>query len=616
MTEKVFTLRSLITGLIFGSLVAMANAFMLLTIPVMITAAMLSVAALFAYSTLFKAPPPSSKEAVIAYTVHQAAAFAFSIFPVVWVFIVAYGIPSAIKLRIPDWILPDPTLYGNVLQNGVIFSRSWITPLAWIIPVSIVSGVAALLVVIWLRDHLIEGENLTFPSAQADIEFIKSVSTEKFRMDYLFYGLMAGFFFDFLLIHYPTSMGVSPEWLDAISRRVQLVDFTPYLKSVLPGAAFCIILGLGLLGLGMLMRPRSSMNMTAGAVIFYVLMSALLVSRKTIEPFSSFQSQWAAFRYPYGLSLSIGLFLTAALAPIVLRLASPLITGARWKWKPPLSTLAAFAVFCVFVLMLFSILSADRFVSILPLTRGGALTAGLVVLVTFVVGILVYVRIAGETGTTWMSQFADALDFVRRGALTSLGAVGFEGFALSESLQGPRFAAGQIEALKVGKAFDVNPRHQYLGALLGWCFAWLVSTPFVLLLWHFYGIGRGALPMLNVEAIARMLTTFSAGRMEIVFERWSLLAGFIIGVILLFLEKRNLPFTVTAFAVGVFAGPLYVSTFFCGGLIRILIERVKGAAWMDEKGMPFAAGLVLGGLALAPLLTVLVNVLVLAIGGA
>jgi len=36
---------------------------------------------------------------------------------------------------------------------------------------------------------------------------------------------------------------------------------------------------------------------------------------------------------------------------------------------------------------------------------------------------------------------------------------------------------------------------------------------------------------------------------------------------------------------------------------------------MDEKGKPLSAGLVLGGLALAPLLMVVVNVLVLAFGG-
>lgn len=173
-----------------------------------------------------------------------------------------------------------------------------------------------------------------------------------------------------------------------------------------------------------------------------------------------------------------------------------------------------------------------------------------------------------------------------------------------------------MEALKVGKAFDVNPRHQYVSALLGWCFGWLVSTPFVFLIWHFYGVGRGPLPMINMQAFASVIVAVSAGKITSVFNWWFLLAGFIIGAVVFFLEKRNLPFVVTAFGIGAFVGPFYVTTFFLGGLIRTIIEKKKGKSFMDEKGKPFSAGLVLGGLALAPLLMVVLNILILAFGGA
>jgi uncharacterized oligopeptide transporter (OPT) family protein len=156
MTEKTFTARSLLIGLVFGSLVAVVNAFLALTVGIMITGAMISVVALFAYASLFQAPPPSSKEAVISYTVHQGAAFAFSIFPVAWVLISLNDIPKSAGMRIPDWVLPDRTLYGNDLQQGVVLSKSWITPLSWMVPVAIVSGIAALMVVIWLRNQMIK----------------------------------------------------------------------------------------------------------------------------------------------------------------------------------------------------------------------------------------------------------------------------------------------------------------------------------------------------------------------------------------------------------------------------------------------------------------------------
>ena len=616
MIEKAFTLRSLIIGLIFGCLVAMVNAFLVLTVPViLISAAMLSVVALFAYSSFFKAPPPSSKEAVTAYTVHQAAAFAFSIFPIVWVFLVAYNVPQRTGLRIPDWVLPDSTLYDNVLRDGVIFSRSWITPLAWMLPVAIVSGIGALIVVIWLRDHFIEKENLAFPKAEADIQFIKSLTTEKFRLDYLFYGLVIGFFFDFLLIHYPTSFGMAPGWLRDISSHLRLLDATPYLNSILPGAAFCIVVSVGILGLGMLMSPKSTANMVGSAVLFYVVLGAFLASRGGLQTAETFYSQWSAFRYPYGLSLSTGLLITAALAPVVLTIASPLLSGPPWKWKPSTHTLVAFGVFCAAVIVLAMVLSMDRFVTGFPVSIRKALLVGLIMLAAFVLAIIINIRIAGEAGILWLFQFTDISDTMRRWALTGLQAVGFEGFVISESLKGTRFAAGQMEALKVGEAFGVKPKHQYISALFGWCLGWLIITPIVFLMWHFYGVSGDVLPMPNMQAIAAITVTFSQGNMTPVFDAWFILIGFIIGTVLFTLQKRNLPFVVTAFGIGAFVGPYYVTTFFIGGLIRAIIERVKGSTWMDEKGKPLSAGLVLGGLALAPLLMVVVNVLVLAFGG-
>jgi uncharacterized oligopeptide transporter (OPT) family protein len=605
----------LIIGLIFGSLVAMANAFLMLTIPVMITAAMISVAALFAYTAFVKEPPPSGKEAVISYTVHKAASYAFSIFPVVWVFLIAYNIPKRFSLSIPDWIIPDPTLYEDVLQTGTILSRSWATPLAWMIPVGIVSGIGALMVVIWLRDHFIHQENLRFPEAEADIQFIKSITDEKFRFDYLFYGLTLGFFFDFIFIRYPSSLGAAPDWMRELAYRLNLVDFTPYVGRVLPGAVLCIVVSFGLVGLGMLMSPKSTFNMVGSALLFYVVLGAILVSRETIQASRSFTTQWSAFRYPYGLSLSVGILLTAVLAPLVLKMASPLISGSKWKWKPPKETVAVFAVFCAAVFVLSLVLSMDRFMTVFPLSSGKALLVGAVMLAVFVVGILINTHIAGEAGLSWMTQFAEITDFLRRGIVIGVGALGFEGFAITESLKGARFAAGQVEALKVGQSFEVKPKHQYISGIFGWCFGWLISTPFVFLIWHFYGVGTGALPMLNVQATAMMMAAFSGGEWEIIFNNWFLLAGFIIGVVVFFLQKRNLPFVVTAFGIGVFVGPYYVTTFLVGAVIRMVIERIKGTTWMEEKGKPFSAGLVLGGLALAPLLMVVVNILVLAFGG-
>ncbi|MBU7014078.1 MAG: OPT/YSL family transporter [Theionarchaea archaeon] len=615
MTEKTFTARSLLIGLVFGSLVAVVNAFLVLTVGLMITGAMISVAALFAYASLFQAPPPSSKEAVISYTVHQAAAFAFSIFPLAWVLISSYGVPESAGMRIPDWVLPNKTLYGNVLQEGVILSKSWITPLSWMVPVAIISGIAALMVVIWLRNSLITEEDLAFPEAQAGVQFIKGLHLEKYRLDSLFYGMIIGFVVDFVFVYYPSSLGIAPDWLKNISAHFRLLDLTPYVGSVLHGALFCVIISLGFIGLGMLMSARSTFNMFGSAVAFYVFLSALLVSRGTIKGYAFFSNQWTDFRYPYGLSIAAGLLITAGLAPLILKLISPLLSGSRVTWKPSKSTVIVFIVFSAAVLMLASVLSFDRFVSEFPLSVSKAMLVGCILLGLFLLAILIDTRIAGEAGIVWLSQFAGITDSIRQFALSSLGVLGFSGFAITESLQGSRFAAGQMEALKVGEAFDVNPKHQYLGALLGWCFGWLISTPFVFLIWHFYGVGGVALPMANMQSVATSIVAFSTGQMGLVFDGFFVLAGLLIGIVVFFLQKRNLPFVLTAVGIGALVGPLYTSTFFIGGLVRAIVERVKGTAWMDEKGKPFAAGLVLGGIALAPLVMVLINVVVSALGG-
>lgn len=615
MTEKTLTVRSLLIGLVFGSLVAVVNAFLVLTVGLMITGAMISVTALFAYASLFQAQPPSSKEAVVSYTVHQAAAFAFSIFPLTWVLITLYNVPESAGMRIPDWILPNKTLYGNVLQEGVMLSKSWITPLSWMVPVAIVSGIAALMVVIWLRNSLIKEEGLAFPGAQTDIQFIKGLQLERYRLDHLFYGMIIGFVVDFVFVYYPSSLGYAPDWLVDISSQFRLLDLTPYVGSVLHGALFCVIISVGFIGLGMLMSPKSTFNMIGSAVAFYVFLSALLVSRGTIKGYAFFANQWTDFRYPYGFSIASGLLITAALAPVILKIVAPLLSGSRVTWRPSKSTVIVFVIFSAAVLMLSSVMSFDRFISEFPLSLSRALLIGCIVLGIFLLAILIDTRIAGEAGIIWLSQFAGVTDSLRQFALNSLGVLGFGGFAITESLQGSRFAAGQMEALKVGEAFDVNPRHQYLSALLGWCFGWLISTPFVFLIWHFYGVGGTALPMTNMQNVASSIIAFSTGQLGLVFDRSFVLAGFIIGIVVFFLQKRNLPFILTAVGIGALVGPMYTSTFFIGGLIRAIVERVKGTAWMDRKGKPFAAGLVLGGIALAPLVMVLINVVVSALGG-
>ena len=615
MIERDFTVRSLLIGLLFGSLIAVANAFLSLTIPMLLTAAMISVMALFAYSSFFRATPPTPREAVTAYTTHQAAALAFSIFPIVWVLLLTVGVTRTYSMGIPDWILPNSSLFGEVYRDRIIFSSSWINPLAWMVPVAMISGIAALIIVIWLKDHFIDQEDLTFPEAQADIQFIKSLSTEKFRFDYLFYGILIGFFFDFLLIHYPISLGTSPQWLISISAHLRLIDLTPYLTGILPGVAFCFTIISGFIGLGMLMSPRSTFNMMGSAIVFYGILSLVLVSRGTIQASGTFSGQWANFRYPYGLSLAIGILVTAGLGPVILKIASPLISGGKWKWKPSSLSLIGFAIFCIAVLILTYILSMDRFISIFPLEGKKTVLVGLTMLGVFVAAILITIRIASEAGILWLGQFADITDYIRRGILTAVGVLGFEGFAISESLRGPRFAAAQVQALKVGQAFDAKPRHQYIGALIGWCFGWLISTPFVFLIWHFYNFGGATLPMPNIQTMANVIVGFSTGQLSGIFNNWYLLTGFIIGIVIFILQKRNLPFLVTAIGIGVFAGPIYVSTFFIGGVLRAILEKLKGLSWFDEKGKPFSAGLVLGGLALAPLFLVIVNVLIVVLGG-
>jgi hypothetical protein len=378
---------------------------------------------------------------------------------------------------------------------------------------------------------------------------------------------------------------------------------------------FCITIMMGFIGLGMLMSPKSTFNMMGSALAFYGVLSLILVSRGTIEASNTFSGQWSNFRYPFGLSLSVGILLTAAAGPVFLKIASPLISGEKWKWKPSFKMILAFGIFCLAVFILTYILSMDRFVTIFPITGRESLLVGLVMIGTFILGILVTIRIASESGIMWLGQFSDITDYLRRGILTAIGALGFEGFAISESLKGPRFAAGQIQALKVGQAFDATPRHQYLSALIGWCFGWLISTPFVFLIWHFYSFGGPALPMPNVQTMANVIIGYSIGQMTEVFNNWYILTGFIIGIVILALQKQNLPFVVTAVGIGVFAGPIYVSTFFIGGLLRALLEKMKGSSWFDEKGKPFSAGIVLGGLALAPLFMVIVNVLVAVLGG-
>ncbi|MFV0542466.1 MAG: OPT family oligopeptide transporter [Marinicella pacifica] len=140
--------------------------------------------------------------------------------------------------------------------------------------------------------------------------------------------------------------------------------------------------------------------------------------------------------------------------------------------------------------------------------------------------------------------------------------------------------------LKTGYLVGATPRQQQLGQFMG---AWLgpiVVIILIFMLHEAFGLGGEEFPAPQGQALASMVEGITGG--DVPTEKY--IAGAVLGGLLSLLQA-GLGITV---GLGFYLPFSIVLTYAIGTLIREIVDRSKGKSWSESKGIPIAAGLIVG----------------------
>lgn len=140
--------------------------------------------------------------------------------------------------------------------------------------------------------------------------------------------------------------------------------------------------------------------------------------------------------------------------------------------------------------------------------------------------------------------------------------------------------------LKTGYLVGATPKQQQLGQFFG---AWLGPIVIIILIFVLdkaFGLGGDQFPAPQGQALASMVEGITGG--EVPTEKYA--AGALLGGLLSLLQA-GLGITV---GLGFYLPFDIVLTYAIGTLIREVVDRKKGKSWSESKGIPIAAGLIVG----------------------
>jgi putative OPT family oligopeptide transporter len=140
--------------------------------------------------------------------------------------------------------------------------------------------------------------------------------------------------------------------------------------------------------------------------------------------------------------------------------------------------------------------------------------------------------------------------------------------------------------LKTGYLVGATPKQQQLGQFFG---AWLGPIVIIILIFVLdkaFGLGGDQFPAPQGQALASMVEGITGG--EVPTEKYA--AGALLGGLLSLLQA-GLGITV---GLGFYLPFDIVLTYALGTLLREVVDRKKGKSWSESKGIPIAAGLIVG----------------------
>lgn len=141
--------------------------------------------------------------------------------------------------------------------------------------------------------------------------------------------------------------------------------------------------------------------------------------------------------------------------------------------------------------------------------------------------------------------------------------------------------------LKAGYIVGASPRRQQIAQLLGNWLGPIIVMALVIILQQAYGLGSDRLPAPQATALAGVMEGIVGG--DVPAYRYGAGAG--LGAILAFSGLGGIGVLI---GLGFYMPFNIVLTYTIGNVIRMVVDRTKGHSFVENVGIPVAAGLIVG----------------------
>ena len=512
--------------------------------------------------------------------------------------VLGWGIMSAIFKRgtiIENNIIQTVASGVNTSTAGVIFTvpvlliRGAEFNFWWVLAATVAGAILGVGFIIPLRKQMIDVDRLRFPSGTAISSILRSPAEGLQKSKLLLWGgiISASVYF---IIKFPT-MGL-PQIIPASFDLNPLFHLPDYINNI--WAVSLLSLGIGFIA------GRNGLFVLAGGVLAYWLITPVVISLGMIPPniaevnFSSFVH--STVTRPLGIGMLIG----GSLMSIVLIIPAIKATFKSFSYSSVggenKEELSLSVLYKVILLAFLLFVASSYFTSDISLP-----TAVLISIVSTIWLVFAGIIVSQATGMTdWtpisgMSLIAVAILmlFLSSDEVTTAVLIGAAvSVAIAES-------ADMMQDLKTGHLVGSTPIKQQTLQLLVAGIGPVISLSVMLLIWNSGGIDPatgnhlpGFGPGTDIEApqaVALGATIDSIVDGNVPADKF--LAGGIIGAILSF---TSIPGLGVIMGIAMYLSMKYILPYGLGSILSVLFLRWKGKHWVENNGIPFSAGLILG----------------------
>jgi putative OPT family oligopeptide transporter len=475
-------------------------------------------------------------------------------------------IASGITITSAGMIFTVPVLYLMDISHSTLH----------LIFAAVAGVLLGVVIIVPLRTQMIDIDRLKFPSGTAVAEIIKSPSSGMTKSLLLLAGFLAGGTIGLLTqLSVIGGQNLIPDTFDPGA----FLGLPPYISTVIAVSMFSLAAGYltGKIGLVVLL----------GGMLAYWILPPILVSIEWIPSGLEDTGILPYLQREINRPIGVGMLLGGALTGVILALPSLGIAFSRiYKKKLSRSRDEVPVRILIYVFLFAFALLYIITGSISELSWWLSLLVTLVGMIWIIVSGLI---VSESTGlTNWSPISGMALVCVTIILLLSRGSVLVAVTIGTAACVAASQCVDIMHDLKTGHLVGSRPKSQILAQLI---FSWVgpvVSILVIILLWRAYGFGEQShITAPQAQAMRGAVEGILGG--DVPYSHY--LSGIILGSALSLTGLKSLG---VLMGLAMYLPFAFIIPYGFGCLVNVITQTVKGEHWTASKGIPIAAGVLLG----------------------